>query len=386
MLTFLFTSLATTYAEKPTKQEPIVQISSTNDYKQITLHYSLNNSRKIPDLYVIKRDGKTIYEGSTQTYTDTNLHSDTFYSYTVEAWYRDTLLAATSYITSTYLIPVSSLSVSTTTLPDNIVQVYWNPANSVFSADRYQVWIGMELIYEGNYPDQAVTLPSLAPGNYTVQVKAWYQDEYIGTGSQEFQVQQPEPISIASIQATSTLNTDFSADIHFQLEDSVANPDHYIVYLNGNIVFNGTLEDSSVHIQNLNPSQQYSVKIEAYSQMNLIADGSCSFTAPHLIEGSYELIYWNPDTSDHELNLLFSYDHFQQTPDQMVITKKSTFYNNNQLEEPLTEVILYNGAPIQSLVEHFNPWEATNYYYIANYKNGVLVGVGYFKIPNFIYY
>lgn len=351
---------------------PSLTVSSIDDYKQVTLNYTLEGTRKKPDRYVIKRDSSVIAEVTTLQYVDTGLNSNTLYSYTIEAWLKNTLLASNNYNTKTSAIPVTDISVVTDVQADHTVQLSWNHIEPTFAPDRYKVLHGTEVLYEGTNKD-FTTLP-LTAGTYTFNVEAWYENELVGSGSQTFTI--PE-IEVATINANATLNLDYSATVDYNLIDPQMPPDRFAVYLDGSKIYDGMPTDTTIQFPNLNPGQTYTVKIEAYNQNRLIGQGDCTFTAPYPVDITYEVSSWNPETNEHSINILFNWDQTLQNADRMVIVR---------LDETQIPSILYDGVPIQSFDDMFSPEHTEYSYFVANYQNGQLVGQGYLKIANFFYY
>ncbi|MCL6570230.1 MAG: hypothetical protein K6T88_00920 [Bacillus sp. (in: Bacteria)] len=377
-----FTTLITASAAKPVTGTSGLIITSTSSYKNIILTYSLENAKKLPDRYIVKRDVLKVYEGRNTSFNDTGLHSGTKYIYTVEAWLGGKILSSATYSTTTTSIVIQPLEMKSAILSDKSVVITWPSQTSGFSPDPYKIFVDgiLKTIQPpSTSTTQTTTILDLQLGNHTIKIEGWYQDELVSQGSQLITI--PEAIVIVPIEVAATVYSDFSADILYSIGNLQA--DNYVIFINNTQVYNGYLEQPTFHFSPLTPGLNYTVRVEAYSNENLIGKGSTTFTTPYLIKTDYEF----NDFSSREAVVTFSYNAPLQPADRMVITRKKMMLLNGVPTEEVNSEVIYDGTPISSYTENQFIIGVTRYkYYVANYYTGMLVGSGNTSVPNIFDY
>jgi hypothetical protein len=192
---------------------------------------------------------------------------------------------------------------------------------------------------------QTTTILDLQPGDHLIKIEGWHQDEIISQGSEKVSI--PEPVFAKPIFVTATVNADFSADItfHTPLDFQI---DYYKIVINYDEVLNGSITQTNYHISQLSPSQNYSVRVEAYSEGKMIGLGNTEFFSPHLIAVEND----TQDFESREMQIKFSYDDSLQPADRMVITRKTvSIVDGVPTEDSTSEVVVYDGDPIDMYTE-----------------------------------
>ncbi|MEH7352852.1 hypothetical protein V7150_04660 [Neobacillus drentensis] len=86
----------------------------------------------------------------------------------------------------------------------------------------------------------------------------------------------PEPIVIIPIEVTANSNADFSAENEFA--NTTLQVDEYVIFLNNNKVFYGYQELTNSIFSNLALSQNYTIRVEVFSNGNLTGKEITTFT------------------------------------------------------------------------------------------------------------
>jgi hypothetical protein len=378
----LFTILNGTIAAKPSNSTTNLIVSTSPGFKNIVLNYKIENTRKVPDQYIIKRGAIIVYEGPNTSFYDDGLHSDTIYSYTVEAWLNGRLLAKTTHNASTKSIIIKPIEVTAALQPDHSVVMTWVRETSELTPDQYKIILNGNLAAIEPPIDssiQTATLPDLQPGTHFVTIEGWFQDELVSQGSQSVTV--PEPITKQPIHVSASVYSDFSADILISTLDLQV--DSYTIFLDELEVFKGPIDQSVYSLSSLTPAKEYLVRVEAYYEGNMVGAGSITFTTPYKINIDYDF----SDFDTREALISFSYDNSQQIADRMVITRQKVILVNGIPTEESNSEVIYDGEPIYSLVENqFNSDVIRYNYYVVNYEDNLIVGSGKTSVPNIFDY
>jgi hypothetical protein len=378
----LFTILNGAIAAKPSTSTTSLIVTSSPGYKNIVISYKMENSKKVPDQYIIKRGAIIVYEGRNTSFNDAGLHSNTIYSYTLEAWLNGRLLAKTTHNASTKSIIIKPIEVTAVLQPDHSVVMTWVRETSELIPDQYKIMVNGNLAAIEPPIDssiQTATLSDLQPGTYFITIEGWFLDEMVSQGSQSVTV--PEPIIIQPIDVTASVYSDFSADILVSTLDLQV--DSYTIFLDELEVFKGPIDQSVYSLSSLTPGEEYLVQVEGHYEGNIVGTGSTTFTMPYLINTDYDF----PDFDTREALISFSYDNSQQIADRMVITRQKVILVNGITTEESNSEVFYDGEPIYSLVENqFNSDVIRYNYYVVNYKDNLLVGSGKTSVPNIFDY
>jgi hypothetical protein len=108
----LFTMLNGASAVKPVGGNTTSKkVTSTSSFKSITLSYEIVNTKKAADKYIIYRGTQKIYEGVNTRFTDSSLHSDNKYSYSVGASLNGRVLARSTHMAATQAILINPLEI-----------------------------------------------------------------------------------------------------------------------------------------------------------------------------------------------------------------------------------------------------------------------------------
>lgn len=193
---FLLSNLTPVEAAKPVAGNTTsLKITSSSSFKSITLNYELVNTKKVPDKYIIYRGTHKIYEGVSTSFYDSGLHSDTGYSYTIEAFLSGRVLARTTHNATTQAIVVYPLEITSTVQSDDSVVLTWSKENSRLAPLQYKVFVNGTLnttLAPSTTSTQTTSILGLQPGDHLIKIEGWYQDEIVSQGSAQVSI--PEPV------------------------------------------------------------------------------------------------------------------------------------------------------------------------------------------------